>query len=597
MLQRLVLVLIACFLLSTGRLSGQDVYNPTPDWVSSDEHYSTGAALADMDRDGWLDLVVSNGNDMAIERVAVYYNNGDGTFPSYPNWSSQDKGENGHLDVADVNGDGWPDVAVARLVETSSGSCAARVYLNNNGTLSSLPDWTSAEDARAFGVAFGDINNDGRPDLAVATGWAYSPQKKYKDYVYLNVNGQLQQSAFWESNDINTDQGVLWVDADDDGWLDLAATGAGKNTRVYRNTGGTLTGSAAWSAIDGSNQDAIMLAWGDVTQEGFRDLFVADNNQLPGGSGKFRRYDGLAGGYFETSESWSYYDGMCSAVALADVNSDGALDLAVGGWWDYTRIFLNNGHGLKRLPDWNSQGTSVKEKIVFGDIDPDAHTVKTVQNLFPPAGGRQLFHLTRRQIQGVNEVVLDGVALGPSQYMVNRECGWITVCAAPAVMLKVRFDYSVSLDMAITNWDSDEGNYLYYNQLEPGWLKADATELSAASGGTVGFSLNAGMEWADRHYFLLGGVSGTEPGFALPGGKVVLPLNWDFFTGIVFALANTPYFADFHGQFDGSGCASAEFDTYGPLSPQAVGVVICFSYLLYSPYDFVSNPVEVEIVP
>jgi len=62
---------------------------------------------------------------------------------------------------------------VATLGEFSTKGPIARVYLNHVGTLSSAPDWTADIIGNAFRCAFGDMNNDGRPDLAVATGWAY----------------------------------------------------------------------------------------------------------------------------------------------------------------------------------------------------------------------------------------------------------------------------------------------------------------------------------------------------------------------------------------------------------------------------------------
>ena len=79
----------------------------TPSWVSSDQsNYTTGAALADMDNDGWLDFIVSNGNDMSRQKVAIYYNNGDGTFPSMPKGTSLELESNGHLSVGDIDKDG-----------------------------------------------------------------------------------------------------------------------------------------------------------------------------------------------------------------------------------------------------------------------------------------------------------------------------------------------------------------------------------------------------------------------------------------------------------------------------------------------------------
>ena len=596
MSSRVALFSILVFGLAAGLAPGQVVYPSNPDWISKDTPYSTGAAFADINRDGFLDLVVSNGNDMAIEKVAVYLNRGDGTYPDQPSWQSQDSAYNGHLDVADVNGDGWPDVAVVHLLNNGAGNCAAKLYLNNSGTLSSLPDWKSSEVARSFGVAFGDVNNDGRPDLAVATGWAYNPQQAYSNYVYVNQNGQLPTTATWSSADVTTDQGALWVDADRDGWLDLAITGAKKNTRVYRNLGGTLDPNPIWNTTDNPNQDAIMMAAGDVTGDGLEDLFVTDNNQLSGGSGYFRQYDGLASGYYTTIPTWSYFEGYGSAIALADVDADGDLDAATGGWWDHTRLFMNSGTGIPANPTWSSGVTSVVEKIVFGDVDPTPDSVKRFTNRFPAAGSQQLFHLSRRHLQEVLSVTLDGQALTPDRYTLHREWGWITVDTAPASELVVTFTWSDSLDMAVANWDSSKGNYLYYNLSDPSWLTASATQISISVGGSVDFELDAGPENAGRGYLVFGGVSGTTPGTPLPGGMAVLPVNWDVFTNIVLSLAGTPVFDRFLGTLNGNGEASAKLDTLGPVSG-AAGITLSFAYALAAPFDFASNPVEVDLVP
>ena len=462
-------IALCCVLAATA--AAQSVYNTTPDWISSDTPVSTGAALVDLDRDGWLDLVVSNGNDMRQERVAVYYNQGDGTFPPTPDWQSNDILYNGHLDVADVNGDGWPDVAVAHLGTGGTFSAIARVFLNNAGTLSSLPDWSADVTGNAFGVAFGDMNNDGWPDLAVATGWSYSPQQYYHNYVYLNVGGALESTASWASDDTDHCMGAAWVDADDDGWLDLAFAGSLHRSRIYRNLGGTLETTASWQATDVSSPDMIMVTGGDVTGDDLPDIIFADNNQVGGGSGRFRQYDGQPDAMPESSASWTYYDGYCSAVALADVDADGDLDLATGAWWDRTRLFFNDGSGFGSSPDWSSGVTSVVEKIVFGDIDNNA--LHEASETFVGDGQRKLFYLSRRQIQQVDSIDIDGLDQD-FDYTYSREHGWISVEQAPENYFEVRYTYSNRLDMAISNWDDGVGNYVYYNQLFcPGDLDGD----------------------------------------------------------------------------------------------------------------------------
>lgn len=438
------------------------IYSPTPDWVSGSPDYSTGGALADFNNDGWLDLVVSDGNDMSQSHVRVYLNDGDGHLPTEASWQSADVAYNGHLDVVDINGDGWVDVAVSYLGTGSSVGPIARVYMNNNGVLSSTPDWNSNIVGCAFGVDFGDMNNDGRPDLAIATGNDYIPIA-YHTYVYLNIDGSYGSSPSWQSDDQHIDDGVLWVDADADGWLDLAAIGADHQTEIYRNLGGVLETTSSWQTTDSASQFGIMLTSGDVTSDGIRDLFATDNIQL-GGNGRFKQYTGLPEGFFSTTASWTYNEGYGSAVELADVNHDQLLDLATGAWWDNSRLFLNQGSGLPSTPSWSSSYSTVVEKIVFGNVGPTQND-RVSTEVFPGDSIHRLFYLPRQDIQYINQVTNDGVILTPSEYTYSREEGWLTVASAPTLKLEVTYTFSYSLDMAVTNWDLDIGNYLYYNML------------------------------------------------------------------------------------------------------------------------------------
>jgi hypothetical protein len=128
-------------------------------------------------------------------------------------------------------------------------------------------------------------------------------------------------------------------------------------------------------------------------------------------------------------------------------------------------------------------------------------------------------------------------------------------------------------------------------------LEIDADTVQESTGGKVNFSLHAGADNSGRSYFILGSVTGTEPGTPLPGGLTTLPLNWDAFTNLVMSLWNSPIFHEFMGQLDPSGRAAALFDTLGPLPGGSAGLVLYYAYTLHQPFDFVSNPVEITIVP
>lgn len=129
-----------------------------------------------------------------------------------------------------------------------------------------------------------------------------------------------------------------------------------------------------------------------------------------------------------------------------------------------------------------------------------------------------------------------------------------------------------------------------------GGLISDTGAASAAAGVAAGFTLEAGVEYADRPYILTGSTSGTLPGTALPGGLAVIPLNRDFFTNYILDRLNTPRFVDFKGDLDGDGNGSATLDL-GPIPSSWVGTTMWFAFATRSPYDFASNPVEIRIEP
>jgi hypothetical protein len=128
-------------------------------------------------------------------------------------------------------------------------------------------------------------------------------------------------------------------------------------------------------------------------------------------------------------------------------------------------------------------------------------------------------------------------------------------------------------------------------------LHADTYTVSKSTGGTINFTLDAGMDYANRIYLLLGSLSGTEePGGALPGGGH-LHLKWDAFTDLVFASLNTPFFSNFLGILNAQGQGTAQFNTLGPFYSSGV-THIFFAYAVNTyPWGYGSNPVEIEIVP
>lgn len=126
------------------------------------------------------------------------------------------------------------------------------------------------------------------------------------------------------------------------------------------------------------------------------------------------------------------------------------------------------------------------------------------------------------------------------------------------------------------------------------YLEADKTTLESTMGGTVKFHLNAGTVNGSRTYLLLVGASGTDPGTKLPGGKE-MPLKWDPLTDLALMLVNTPVLSNFYAKLDSTGKAMA-YMTLPPI-PTAAGVEMVFVYALNNPWNFVSNPWRIDILP
>lgn len=138
----------------------------------------------------------------------------------------------------------------------------------------------------------------------------------------------------------------------------------------------------------------------------------------------------------------------------------------------------------------------------------------------------------------------------------------------------------------------DSNGYLWFFEASgPLWLSDN--QISDAAGGLINLKVNAGVANAGRTYLILGSASGIEPGMALPGGLVTLPLNWDAFTDLGLTLLNSPVFLNFYGSLSANGTAAARLDV--PAGTGYSGAMLHFAYVLNGPFDYVSNPAAIEI--
>jgi hypothetical protein len=120
----------------------------------------TSVAVADVNADGWPDVIITDSGD-AGAGVRVFLNNGDGTLAGETIYASGTAGTRGpaSLAVADVNGDGWPDIVTANGKDDS----VSLLPNAGDGTFGAPLGYPAGPDAAAVAVA--DMNGDGFADI------------------------------------------------------------------------------------------------------------------------------------------------------------------------------------------------------------------------------------------------------------------------------------------------------------------------------------------------------------------------------------------------------------------------------------------------
>ncbi|MCB0155493.1 MAG: VCBS repeat-containing protein, partial [Anaerolineae bacterium] len=250
----------------------------------------------------------------------------------------------------DYDNDGWLDLAIAYPL---SGGSVVQVYQNQNGTgfsfIQAIPTANSGF-GPPFSVDWADFNGDRHLDLLI-------PDLPPKVYAFNNNTFSLLKalpdagaSRIWQARSADHDQ---------DGDLDLAYSGTFVPSRLHPNIGAFL--GPTISPVNAS-VNASAVAWGDADGDGDLDLLFGAGGT--GGALAGRLYDN-SGGAFTLSQQFTASGFGPHAVAFADVNADGALDITIGTL-NQTQIYLN---GNNTAPDvsLNQPATT----LAWADLDLD----------------------------------------------------------------------------------------------------------------------------------------------------------------------------------------------------------------------------------
>lgn len=322
--------------------------------------------------------------------------------------------------IGDLDGDGLNDIAVVNLqgslqlfFNNGAGSFA-RVTLNNL--------WPS--NANTLDVDIGDLNRDGRNDLAVA----FSTQRGSVS-VLLNQGGRTFASPV-NYEVCNSSRGVAIGDLDRDGDNDLADISQCSKAGVLANNG---QGSFSLRGTYGSGDASKSIVLGDFNRDGNKDIAYVNNSVVGTVTVLFNNGNGAFG------TPLSLYAGdLPDDVAAGDFDGDGNLDIAIANsYYSQIIILFNDSRGSFSTGYSELYGGDRPTSIVAGDFNGDGLADLAVgswgNNLVSIFHNRGDYNLASPRSFNVGQAPVD-VAAGnldsdslPDLVAVNQGSGNITV--------------------------------------------------------------------------------------------------------------------------------------------------------------------------
>ena len=449
--------------------SGQIPFTTLPDWESNPNGYvSTGLGLADINGDGFKDIIVANGNDISRQHLVVYYNNGDGTFLPDPSWESEDIDYHGHLACGDIDKDGDIDVAVSVYIGPTGFSSPGKVkvYYNQGTQLESTPSFVS-NPFYTFSCDLGDADGDGDLDLAATAGEPYGGILDHGK-IFLSDSGQFQPTPQWETSIPIGSLDVEFGDFNQEGFMDVIFVCENDPASIYlANNSALISTTPAWQSAEGP----IYINSVDIGYKNGTTMVVMTGNDQLGGDGKVRMYSFQQEIPPLSTADWtSFHYGYGSGIMLADLQANDTLDLVYGGWWLPINVAKGKVNGFELTPSYTSGTSSVVEAIEMADLGKQSFELKAF-TLIPDEtnAGTHVILLPDQLVEEIVSIERNGISVGIEGYAwVPNKC-WVSF-KDPLVIdenIVIHYYYSPNPDMVVTNWDSSIGNYIFYNTNPP----------------------------------------------------------------------------------------------------------------------------------
>ena len=333
--------------------------------------YTEAVAIGDVNGDRRPDLLAAGSIPSGASGVAVLLNRGQGGFRTAP--TSEVGGAAVSLAVGDLNGDGKLDVATANVYDKNVS------VLINRGDGSFLPHVDYPTGREPWDVAIGDLNGDGKPDLAAAVSSGFYGGPVHRVAVLLNAgDGTFQNRIDYRA--ARRPESIALADLNRDGKLDVATANSSDLVSVFVNRGdGSLEARADYRA--GSGPHAIAIA--DVNGGRGPDLVAENtgniNSEWDSISVLLNKGDAKLRPKIDSVARFRSLHVAGGSLAIGDLNGDRRPDVAIALGWIGVSVLVNSGDGrFKQGPSYDTggspeagEGGGRPRSIAIGDLNGD----------------------------------------------------------------------------------------------------------------------------------------------------------------------------------------------------------------------------------
>lgn len=331
---------------------------------ASQKTYSTRAdsspisvATNDFNNDGRLDIVVAN---YRANNICIFLGHGDGQFFLHRTYSTDAYSRPYSLIAGDLNNDGRSDIAVCNSGTDNLGI----FYGYGDGQFSSQETYVTGNNSNPQGIAVGDFNNDSRLDIAVANHGADNVG------IFLgHGNGTLlpQNTIFTGIN--SCPKTVVIVDLNRDGRLDIVVANYDANNLGVFLGYGNGSFSSQMTYFTGNNSGSFSLVIGDFNND--EQLDIGFTMQKISNVGIFFGYGN--GTFSRQMDSLSGASSIPASMSSGDFNKDGRVDIIVSNFGtNDVGIFLGYGNRqFSPLRTFSTGNDSMPISVVAADFSND----------------------------------------------------------------------------------------------------------------------------------------------------------------------------------------------------------------------------------